>query len=287
MLPDVELIRKRFASEGLSPQLTADFSYLVQTYYREFGRQLPWRQTSDPYRVLVSECMLQQTQVDRVLAKYSPFIKRFPDIASLAEAPLPELLPLWQGLGYNRRLLSLQRAARIILTEHNGSVPSEPAELTGLPGIGPYTAGAIAAFAFDKPVVFIETNIRAVYLHYFFPEGDQIPDSRLIPLIAATLDHQQPRNWYNGLMDLGAAIKKVHKNPSRRSAHHTRQSPFQGSDRQLRGEILKLLVSRGSVSQSSLTRELQSKNDRLQRIIEQLMKEGFVQLKNRRLSLVD
>jgi A/G-specific adenine glycosylase len=231
--------------------------------------------------------MLQQTQVDRVVPKFAAFVARFPDVASLAAASLPDLLATWQGLGYNRRALALQRAAQEILATHNGRVPADIASLIHLPGIGPYTAGAIAAFAYNQPTAFIETNIRAVFLHYFFTGQEQVPDRELLPLVSATLDQQQPRHWYNALMDLGVALKKAHANPTRRSAHHSRQSSFHGSDRQLRGQILKLLLAEVKISSAALAKRYPAEQERLTRIIQQLISEGFITQKGRQLQIAN
>jgi A/G-specific adenine glycosylase len=280
-------IQQRLNTEGLSPGLIVQFRELVYDHYQHHGRQLPWRATSTPYQVLVSEVMLQQTQVDRVVPKFIAFMNRFPDVASLAAAPLPDLLTAWQGLGYNRRAMALQRAAQEILASHGGTVPADIAALTELPGIGPYTAGAIAAFAYNQPTAFIETNIRAVFLHYFFAGQEQVPDRELLPLVTATLDQHQPRHWYNALMDLGAALKKVHANPARRSAHHSRQSSFHGSDRQLRGQILKLLLAEGNITSAALAKRYPAAKERLPGIIQQLINEGFITQKGRQLQIAN
>ncbi len=144
------------------------FRKKINNHYDQNGRDLPWRRTRNPYRILVSEIMLQQTQVERVIEKYAVFIKTFPDFPSLAEAPLHTLLTVWQGLGYNRRALALRACAQKVVAEHQGKLPKEPEKLLALPGIGKYTAGAVAAFAFNEPIVFMDTNIRRVYIHEFF-----------------------------------------------------------------------------------------------------------------------
>ena len=148
------------------------FRAKVRAHYRRHGRSMPWRETRDPYRILVSEVMLQQTQVDRVRAEVRGVPRAFPDVAALAAAPLERVLAAWQGLGYNRRALALHRGARIVVREHGGPGPGRPAALVALPGIGAATAASIRAFAFDAPVVFIETNIRRVFIHEFFPGRD-------------------------------------------------------------------------------------------------------------------
>lgn len=217
----------------------------VWEHYREHGRHhLPWRTKVTPYRVLVSEVMLQQTQVDRVVPKYHAFIGAFPSVRDLAAAPLRDVLRLWQGLGYNRRARYLHEAAKCVVLEHAGRFPKTYHALRALPGVGPYTAGAIMAFAYNEPVGLIETNVRAVYLHHCFPRRDAVRDSELMPIIERTLDRERPREWYYALMDYGSHLKRSGENPSRRSKHHTNQSVFAGSDRQLRGAIIRVLSER-------------------------------------------
>ncbi len=195
--------------------------------------------------------MLQQTQVDRVAPKYLEFIARFPDFTALARAPLKELLALWSGLGYNRRALALRESARIILASFGGSLPRTAPELRALPGIGRATAASIAAFAFNAPEVFIETNIRAVYLHIFFCDRSGVADDEILPVAEQALDRKNPRRWYNALMDYGAMLKKS-ANPGRKSAHYRIQSPFKGSRRQLRGMVIRALVERRESSAKGL-----------------------------------
>jgi A/G-specific adenine glycosylase len=228
------------------------FRGVVLGYYREHGRDLPWRRTTDPYAVLVSEVMLQQTQVSRVIPKYEAFLARFPDVGALAEAPLADVLAIWSGLGYNRRAKSLKAAAEVIVAEHGGHVPNTVVGLTSLPGIGYATAAQVLAFAFGVGVPFLETNVRSVILHHFFEDAEQVPDAALLPLVEATLDHDDPRTWYWALMDYGTYLKRALPNPSRRSAHHTRQGRFEGSSRQLRGWLLRELTARPGQSTAAL-----------------------------------
>jgi A/G-specific adenine glycosylase len=227
----------------------ASFAERVWAHYDAHGRDLPWRRTRDPYRVLVSEVMLQQTQVSRVVPKFAEFLRAFPDVGALAAAPLEDVLRVWQGLGYNRRAISLKRAAEAIVAEHGGRVPDTLEGLTGLPGIGHATAAQVLAFAFDVGVPFIETNIRSVYLHEFFEDAEDVPDAAILPLVDATIDRERPREWYWALMDYGTHLKATRPNPSRRSRHHATQGRFEGSNRQLRGRLLAaLLEHRGVVA---------------------------------------
>jgi A/G-specific adenine glycosylase len=224
--------------------------------------------------------MLQQTGTERVLGKYGPFLTRFPDVSSLAAAPLREVLKMWQGLGYNRRALALKRLADIVMKEHHGKLPAAEGELMRLPGIGKYSASAIVTFSYNKPTLFIETNIRRVFIHSFFHDRANIGDAQIMPLIARTLDTTNPREWYYGLMDYGAMLKEKIPNPNRRSAHYRRQTPFHGSDRQLRGRILRALTEKG-LSEKALSKELQIEQATVRRCLEQLQNEGFLKRRGR------
>ncbi len=269
----------------LTPAKINAFKKRVLSYYRRNARTLPWRETTDPYCILVSEIMLQQTQVDRVIPKYEAFIKRFPDVASLALSPLKEVLVMWQGLGYNRRAQSLHNSARIITSELGGHMPETREALQTLPGIGAYTAAAVSVFAYNQPCVFIETNIRAVYIHSFFPNADSVTDAQLEPYIAASLNKRNPRRWYNALMDYGVYLKKLHGNPARKSRHHTVQSRFEGSDRQIRGMIIKILGNTEAMSTRELVALVDKEPQRVRAIIDQLVGEKLVQRLRTRLSL--
>jgi A/G-specific adenine glycosylase len=259
-----------------TPQQIRAFRARVRAHYRAHGRPMPWRETRDPYAILVSEIMLQQTQVDRVRAKYAAFLAAFPDVAALARAPLDRVLALWQGLGYNRRGLALSRIARRLVDEHGGRVPDDAAALEALPGIGQATAAAIRAYAFDAPVVFIETNVRRVFLHEFFPGRAGVPDAELLPLVAAALDRRRPREWYYALMDYGAALARTVPNPNRRSRHHVRQAPFAGSDRQVRGALLRALVGGKGRGAAALAREAAADAGRVLRLLGDLERDGLV-----------
>jgi A/G-specific adenine glycosylase len=253
------------------------FRRQIYRFYHDQGRQMPWRATPDPYRILVSEIMLQQTRVDRVVAKYEAFIAAFPDFFSLARAPLRDIMARWQGLGYNRRALALQATARRVVAEFQGRLPASVATLRTFPGIGAATAGALAAFAFNQPVVFIETNIRRVFLHHFLADRSGVRDREILPLVDQTLDRQQPRVWYYALMDYGARLKGAIPNPNRRSAHHQRQAPFADSDRQVRGLILKALLASPVLSLEALIDALGQSPGRISRLVQALIREGFLE----------
>lgn len=270
-------LKRLITAEGVTTFAVVALQKLVYGYFDEHRRDLPWRDGTDPYRVLVSEVMLQQTQVDRVIPKFTAFIQQFPDPQTLADAPTPELLAVWQGLGYNRRALNLQRAARMMVEQWDGSIPEDPVLLQQLPGIGPYTAGAIASFAFNRPHVFLETNIRAVLLHFFFAGQEGITDKQLLPVADAVQDRENPRTWYNALMDYGSDLKRRFPNPSRRSRHHTVQSRFEGSDRQIRGAVLRLLLGSHGMTVRAMQKQLDVEAERLARILEGMVKDGFLQ----------
>lgn len=220
------------------------FQELIKTRHRRHRRSFPWREIRDPYGITVSEFMLQRTGTARVLEKFPSFLRAFPDFAALAAAPLGEVLALWSGLGYNRRGKALRETAGLVRDRHGGLLPRDPERLRSLPGIGPATAASIAAFAFGLPAVFIETNIRRVFLHHFFPHGDGVRDREILPLVEAALDREDPREWYYALMDYGVHLRSLRPDPIRRSAHYAIQSRFAGSNRQVRGRILAALISR-------------------------------------------
>ena len=232
--------------------LPGEFRRLIYSFYKKAGRSFPWRENIDPWGILVSELMLQQTQTERVVPYWERWMAKWPTPAALGRASLEDVLREWSGLGYNRRGRYLRECAVIIDRDYNGNVPRVPEELVKLPGIGPYTAGAIACFAYNYPSVFIETNIRSVMLHFFFQGKDGVSDSEILPLLGKTLDKKNPRKWYWALMDYGAEIKKTTTNPNRRSSLYIRQSAFAGSLRQIRGSIVRALVSRGSLAAEEL-----------------------------------
>ena len=192
-----------------------------------------------PYYVLVSELMLQQTQVDRVVPKFDTFVESFPDEQALAGASLADVLRLWQGLGYNRRAKFLHETAKVIV--EFGEFPKNELGLMALPGIGKNTAGAIMAYAYNQTAIFIETNVRAVYIHHFFRNSELIDDKDIHELLEQTIDREHPREFYWALMDYGSWLKKQGVTPSR-SRHYKKQSPLKGSVREIRGEIMTKLT---------------------------------------------
>lgn len=252
------------------------FQKMVLDQYSHYGRPMAWRDTTDPYCILVSEIMLQQTQVERVRVKYPAFLAAFPNFATLAGAPLAAILSAWQGMGYNRRAISLQRCAQRVMTEYGGELPSDVEILATFPGIGRATASSICAFAFNQPVVFIETNIRRVFIHFFFPGTSVVHDAELLPIVERAVYAENPRVWYWALMDLGAVLKKTTVNPNRRSVHYTRQAPFEGSDRRIRGRVIALLLATPGQTREEIAAAFTEDPDRIFRIVQSLEDEGFI-----------
>ena len=248
---------------------------VVHDHYQRHGRDLPWRRTSNPYRILVAEVMLQQTQVDRVVPKYLAFIDRFPDFASLASASPSDVLREWQGLGYNRRALALHRAAQNVVESHGGFLPQDKPTLMSLPGIGSYSASAIRAFAFNQPDAFIETNIRTVFIHHFFPRAERVTDAEILPLVEMAIDRDNPSRWYQALMDYGVHLKQQ-DNASRRSAHYRSQTGFEGSLRQARGEVLRVLLDEGTLTFDRLRAAIPTWDGRYADALDAMVKEEVV-----------
>lgn len=271
------------AAIRITPAVARRFRTIIYGYFRKYQRDFPWRHTDNPYHILISEIMLQQTQTSRVAEKYLEFIAAFPSIEALAVATLREVLVVWQGMGYNRRARYLHQMARLIRERHNGAIPDTPEELVRLPGIGPATASSIAAFAFNRPVTFIETNIRAVFIHFFFPTEEKIADSDIIPLVEATLDIKNSRRWYSALMDYGAMLKKRRPNPSRKSARYQKQAPFESSRRQVRGLVLKTLINNSGISMNQLSALIDMPIETASAAVEVLSKEGLVMIKSKKL----
>lgn len=231
--------------EGTTPSPALDFDAFRALVWRQGMqryRDLPWRHTRDPYAIWISEVMLQQTQVTRVDGRWQRWLERFPTIEMLSQADKADVLEEWQGMGYNRRALSLLKAARMIVDGGTG-FPRDKRELVNLPGIGPATAAGIRAFAFNLPGTYLETNVRTVFLHELFPKQKDVPDKLISPLVEASCPQDDPRGWYYALLDYGAWLKRSVPNPSRRSRSHVRQSSFEGSHRQKRAEVVRILLA--------------------------------------------
>lgn len=256
------------------------FIAAVKAHYKQAGRHhLPWRHTNDPYQVLISELMLQQTQVDRVVPKYESFIERWPSVAHLAGASLGDVLRAWQGLGYNRRAKFAHQAATYVTTELGGVFPDNEISLQKLPGVGPYTAAAVAAFAYNQRTVLIETNVRQAVIYHYFQGVEQVSDAEMYSIVERTLPIRNYREWYAAIMDYGSYLKRVHGNLARRSSQYTKQTPFEGSDRQIRGAIMKRLSSGGATKPQLL--RLGSDRQRICTQLTALMEEGMVEKSGR------
>lgn len=252
------------------------FQEIIWQHYQEHQRDFAWRRTQNPYHILVSEMMLQQTQTDRVVPKYEQFLGTFPTLFDLAAAPQAAVILAWQGLGYNRRALALHKTSQLVAEKYGGIIPPDPVLLQECPGIGPYTAQSVCAFAFNMPTVLIETNIRTVFIYFFFQGQAKVHDRDLLPLITESVDHTNPRHWYYALMDYGVMLKKNVGNLTKQSAHYTQQSPFKESLRYIRGTILKLLAQQPTITLGDIQAACHQEEERILLALEQLQKEGFI-----------
>ncbi len=248
-----------------------EFQDIVHTYYDQHKRVLPWRDDPSLYKVLVSEFMLQQTQVERAVPKFQEFMQKFPNIERLATASLGEVLAAWQGLGYNRRAKFLHETAKEIVQK--GHFPTTAAELTTLPGVGKNTAGAILAYAYNQPVVYVETNIRTVYFHHYFQDRTDVSDAEVLTVVERTLDRKHPREWFWALMDYGTYLKSQGYGRNMVSKHYTKQAAFRGSVRELRGAIIRELSKQG-LDLDILRQTIP--DERLAAVLEKLVQEGLV-----------
>lgn len=276
-----EFLRKN----GICPASLRRFRSIIFYYYFGHRREFSWREQTSPYRVFISEVMLQQTQTSRVVPKFDEFILKFPDFDSLAHADFSEILRSWKGLGYNRRARYLQEAAWIVADRFDGNLPDDPALLVTLPGIGPATAASICTFAFNIPLAFIETNIRTVYIHFFFQGARGVDDRQIMELVEKTVDKGRPRDWYYALMDYGVMLKKTIGNLNTRSRHYSKQSRFEGSDRQIRGKILQLLLDDTAIVVESISGLLGESPERVERIVESLCNDNLTLIAENKLTL--
>ncbi len=267
------------------PSVTvAHFRRVVWAYYKKHGRHtLPWRATQDPYKILVSEVMLQQTQVERVIPFYQSFIKKFPTAKKLAAAPLAEVLTTWQGLGYNRRAKTLHSAAKELVGKKTLSVE----ELEKLPGVGPYTARAVAAFALNENVVFVETNIRTAIIQHFFADKEDVRDEEIEEVLQRVLPKGKAREWYSALMDYGASLKRSGISHNSKSVTYTKQPAFTGSLREARGAILREL-SQGATSSTRLANLLgDTRRAQMREALRALFTEGLIKKEGSNYALAD
>lgn len=256
------------------------FRNLVLAHYKHHGRHdLPWRKTRDPYRILVSEVMLQQTQVERVIPFYNAFLTEFPTIAALAKAPLSRVLIRWQGLGYNRRAKMLHEAAKAVMKDHTGKMPKTVEVLETLPGVGHYTARAVAAFAYNEDVVFVETNLRTAVIHHFFPDEESVSDKEVLVVLEKAYQKGSARAWYSALMDYGAFLKRSGVRVNAKSKTYAKQAKFPGSGREARGAVLRALT-KDRQSESYLLGILgPDRSEQVRAQLLKLTKEGLIEKK--------
>ena len=271
----------------------SEFRTRVLSRGRELYREMPWRNVDDAYAVLVSEVMLQQTQVARVLTRWPAFMEIFPTVDALAFAATSDVLEAWQGLGYNRRALNLKRACETVSERFAGRFPETAAELESLPGIGPATAAGVVAFAYDRPAVYVETNVRAVFIHEFFPDRVRVPDAEIIPLVREACPETGVREWYYALLDVGADLKAglgKAADPSRRSAAYAKQSVFEGSHRQKRARLVRIVLAEPGIAEEDAYAALAAAEvadgrreppvAECRALAEELSREGFFTLEN-------
>ncbi len=268
-----------YIKDGLTSEVIELFQKMIYDYYKNHKRKFPFRENITPYNVLVSEIMLQQTQTGRVSEKYLQFTEKFPNFSSLSTASIEEVLKEWKGLGYNRRAIALQKIADIIIKDFDGKVPDSIDILKTFPQIGHNTASSIITFAFNKPTAFIETNIRRVYIYFYFPNKSKIDDKEILPIVKNTIDNYNPREWYYALMDYGVMLKRTHPELNKKSTHYRKQAPFKGSTREIRGKILELLIKQGTMEIKNIQRIFDIKEEkRIKNTIIQLEKEGFIEI---------
>ncbi|MFX0037282.1 MAG: A/G-specific adenine glycosylase [Candidatus Hermodarchaeota archaeon] len=268
---------KYFKENGLNEKVIELFQKFIYDYYKNHKRKFPFREKITPYNILISEIMLQQTQTSRVSEKFLKFIKKFPDFLSLSNASTEEVLKEWKGLGYNRRAIALKEIAQRVINDFNGELPDSIDTLQSFPQIGYNTASSILTFAFNIPTVFIETNVRRVYIFFFFPNKKKINDKEILPIVEKTIDKNNPREWYYALMDYGVMLKKKFPDLGRKSIHYKKQSAFEGSNRQIRGKILKMMIKNQVITKSKIIDKFKNlSSGRINSILSQLEKEGFI-----------
>lgn len=276
LLDGLAAVRKSFnKKKKIDAAIKMKFLSCIYDFYDSNYRHLPWRTTDNSYHILVSEVMLQQTQVARVIEKYSQFIKKFPTVETLASSSLRDVLAVWQGLGYNRRAKYLWECAKTIVAQYNGKIPDNESELQKLPGLGKATAASVSIFAFGKPALYIETNVRTVYIYTFFDTDKKISDAMIEPLLKATIDTNNPKQFYNALMDCGTYIKQ-HYNFTRHSAQYRLQSPYHTSLRKIRGDIVRYLVRNGATHKDVLIQNLHYAPEKIAQALDALCQENMI-----------
>lgn len=253
-----------------------DFRELVWQMGRKLYRSMPWRDDPVPYKVWVSELMLQQTQVARVIPKFEAFMRQFPDVEALAGSSLADVLVSWSGLGYNRRAKFLWSAAREISQRFAGTLPKSQKELVNLSGIGPNTAAAILNYAYEIAMPFVETNIRTVYFHHYFQTRTEVRDKELLEVVERTQDSEHPREWYWSLMDYGSHLKSARGGRLDQSKHYKKQSPLMGSPREMRGRIIRELTLHALTLEA--LQQAVAADDRFDPALNDLTQEGMIEV---------
>ncbi len=256
----------------VDPSTVAALQRRVFDWYAANGRDLPWRRTTDPYAILVSEIMLQQTQVPRVIPKYAGFLAAYPRLEDLAKAPLDEVLRLWKGLGYNNRGRRLRDCAAVVAAGGRGELPRSFDGLRALPGVGPYTARAVLVFAHNDDVAAVDANVRRVLTHELgLPAG--LGDGELQRVAEGVLPHGRSRDWHNALMDYGALVLTARATGL---APRTRQGAFEGSRRWYRSRLLQALLDDGPQRLDQLALALEVTPDVVAALTDLLSRDGLV-----------
>ncbi len=265
----------------------------LRSWYAPRRDAYPWRGSHDPYAVWVSEVMLQQTQASRVVPAFGSFLRRFPTVRALAAAARRDVVRAWGGLGYNRRAVRLSEAARVIVRDHGGRIPRDPAALRELPGVGPYTAAAVASLGFGDPVAVVDTNVRRVVARVHLGiDGHDAPAREVATLADAWLDRDDPVTWNQAVMDLGrevcrpkprcdvcplARVCRFRLAGSIAGRGPKRQGPFEGSTRQVRGAVVRALRSHPSLTRTRLSAETGFTRERIDDAIGTLVTDGLVE----------
>lgn len=263
-------------SVNLDQSTISSFQQKILQYYQKNKRDLPWRHTTDPYSILLSELMLQQTQVSRVIEYYTKWLHTWPTIQHLSKANRKDVLQAWIGLGYNTRGINLHKASQIIVEHYNGDVIAAMDDYKKIPGVGKYTSQAVKIFSTNADIITVDTNIRRIFIHEFNLPQD-ISDSKLWSIAQYCLPKGKSRQWHNALMDYGATYltsKKTGISPK------TTQSTFEGSDRQIRAQILRDLLTKPLTLQD-LTNQYNHSSDRLLKILEKMKKQEIIKQENK------
>ena len=250
------------------------FQTMILTWWKTHRRDLPWRKTHDPYKILVSEIMLQQTQVSRGLPKYIEFLEVFPTVEKLAGAKTSSVLRIWKGMGYNRRALYLQNTAKKVVLDYNGIFPNTEQQLTTLSGVGKYTARAIMVFAFAIDIAVVDTNIRQIITHFFFDDAPQ-PEKSIQEVADQLMPKGKAWEWHQALMDYGAiALERNEKRSIKKKS-----KPFKETNRYFRGRLLDLVYEKQwkeADLMSEMVKKFGKDKEFMEEIINGMSKDGLI-----------